>query len=127
MDSLRSALKLIHKAGVIHVDLYASNVMWMPEVDSRRLSIKIVDWDASHCLEEGDFSAKIKSLLKMRIYSGESCNFGVEHDLLYLRVYEMDVKVEDAWAWEDLASGVKGIIDTAYQHLFREMLKSGKR
>ena len=46
---------LYHDAGVTHGDLYSSNIMWKY---CESMSIKIVDCDAGHCVEEGDFLLK---------------------------------------------------------------------
>ena len=69
-DSLLVAVKAIGRAGVIHGDLYISNVMYKVlqlrrdsgEVAS--VEIKLVDWDAAHCLEEGQFSSKVEARLR---------------------------------------------------------------
>ena len=50
--------------------------------------IKNVDWDVSHCLEEGGFAPNIKAaLLAKRVYVGEIVPFGELHDWNYLSVY----------------------------------------
>jgi serine/threonine protein kinase len=50
-EKLNNAIKIIHKAGVVHLDLYLSNIMWK-ELDSDDIEIKIIDWDAGHFTAE---------------------------------------------------------------------------
>ena len=54
----RKSIESIHSAGVIHGDLFLSNVMYKIEEDNS-VSIKIIDWDAAHCLSEGKFSPEV--------------------------------------------------------------------
>jgi len=51
LDALRRAVDAIHDAGVVHLDLYPSNVMWK-EDEGGSVDVKIVDWDAAHFLNE---------------------------------------------------------------------------
>ena len=123
---LKRVVGLVHAAGVIHVDLYASNIMWKSNADNiagdpNSVCIKIVDWDASHCMEEGDFAPKINELLADRIYANRSAVFGPEHDLRYLRVYEMPIDSADNELWHDLASNNKQRIDSAFQDLMTSL------
>ena len=50
MLALRHAVNSIHVAGLVHLDLYPSNIMWRQ--DGRCFSIKIVDWDTVHAIDE---------------------------------------------------------------------------
>lgn len=43
--ALFSALRAIHGAGLVHGDVYISNVMWRLSADERNVDIKIIDWD----------------------------------------------------------------------------------
>ena len=45
LDALEALVHRVHACGVIHVDLYPSNIMWT-KVDGA-VRIKIVDWDAA--------------------------------------------------------------------------------
>lgn len=119
---LKRVIGLIHNAGVIHVDFYASNIMWKSH-ENEKIEIKIVDWDVSHCIDELHFSPKIEKILAQRIYAGKRVPFGRDHDLLYLAVYEMDLTEENQQHWNDLASGEKQRIDTAFQALMTEFTR----
>ena len=46
LSILRCAISRIHAAGVVHMDLYPSNVMWKLDKDNG-LKLKIIDWDAA--------------------------------------------------------------------------------
>mmetsp|Transcript_9548 Transcript_9548/g.29081 ORF Transcript_9548/g.29081 Transcript_9548/m.29081 type:complete len:529 (-) Transcript_9548:151-1737(-) len=48
--ALRVAMKAIHDAGVVHLDLYPSNIMWREHEGN--IIIKIIDWDTAHFLNE---------------------------------------------------------------------------
>jgi len=45
------------------------------------VEIKIIDWDTSHCLDEGEFVENVVRALIVYIGS-EHLHFGVEHDRL---------------------------------------------
>ena len=121
VSELKRCVALVHKAGVIHVDLYASNIMWNQQASENSVQIKIVDWDVSHCLEEGDFAPTIKALLAKRVYAGEIVvPFGKSHDLNYVSVYEMPMEERHVSEWEALASGDKSRIDAAFRTLMRD-------
>lgn len=116
---LKRVLLLVHQAGVIHVDLYASNIMW--KVVEYRICLKIVDWDIAHCLDEGRFAPKIEAALKDRIYDRGEVTFGIEHDNRYLAVYDLPLMEDCADQWRALASGVKSEADRGFYELMLGM------
>ena len=131
-NALFAAVDSIHKAGVLHCDLYISNVMWKlsslsPQDNSAAKSsnyvveIKIVDWDASHCLDEGQFAPMVLKALHdyFKVQNGfPEPKFGVELDLLYLSVLNKDVSDENTEYWHMLSSDVKEKMDSGYRTLF---------
>ena len=119
VSDLKRVLLLVHQAGVIHVDLYASNIMW--KVVEHRICIKIVDWDIAHCLHEGRFAPKIEAALKDRIYDRGEVTFGIEHDNRYLAVYDQPMMEAFAEQWRALASGVKCEADRGFYELMLGM------
>jgi len=121
VTELKRCVNLVHSAGVIHGDLYASNIMWKRN-EKNNVIIKIVDWDASHCLEEGRFNAAIQYVLKSRAYAGQSVSFGTCHDLQYISVYEMAFEERHRTEWMDLASGQKQRMDGAFRTLMQERM-----
>ena len=50
MTELRRAVALVHSVGVVHLDLYLSNIMWKLDERDGRMRIKIIDWDSCHRL-----------------------------------------------------------------------------
>jgi serine/threonine protein kinase len=54
-EKLKSAIRAIHVAGVVHLDLYLSNVMWK-ELESGEILLKIIDWDAAHFITASLFA-----------------------------------------------------------------------
>jgi hypothetical protein len=96
--------------------------MYKVEEDNS-VSIKIIDWDAAHCLSEGDFSPQVKK--KLVLYLGSSnVTFGSAHDRLYVNVLlqEPDGTEEEKYDWEALASGDKESIDSAFRRLLGKQL-----
>jgi hypothetical protein len=47
VEAILQAMHRIHAAGVVHVDLYFSNIMWRRDADGQML-VMIVDWDTVH-------------------------------------------------------------------------------
>ena len=81
-----------------------------------------MDWDAAHCLEEEDFAPNIKTLLEERAYAGKVVTFDESHDLRYISVYDMPIKESHTAIWEDMASGNKCRIDSAFQTLMHDAI-----
>ena len=57
MEAVTKAVNRIHHAGVVHMDLYPSNIMFRvienpTGVPSAAIDIKIIDWDAAHCIND---------------------------------------------------------------------------
>jgi hypothetical protein len=50
VTALEAAVQCIHDAGVVHVDLYITNWMWK-QIDGE-ISIKVIDWDSAHAVDE---------------------------------------------------------------------------
>ena len=116
---LKEAMQCVHETGVIHLDLYASNVMWKKSGDD--ICIKIIDWDAAHCLSEGKYAVKIREALCRR-FSTSDWQFSQEHDLMYLEAYELTFDEVSVWydaekLFDDLASTDKARIDLAFWNL----------
>jgi hypothetical protein len=120
--SAKQAVEAFHLAGVIHGDLYLSNFMW--RVNDDGMQVKVVDWDAAHCLWEGEFKPVVKD--KLADYLGaEHLQFGPEHDLMYVSVLDLDVTEGNRSLWADLAkSDQKPAIDSAFRTLLGEVLHS---
>jgi len=49
-DAIVAAVERIHAAGVVHLDLYPSNIMWSKV--GAVFSVVIIDWDSAHFIGE---------------------------------------------------------------------------
>jgi hypothetical protein len=52
LDALEQTIRWLHDAGVVHLDLFLSNIMWKPAADGTGVLIKLIDWDSVHFLNE---------------------------------------------------------------------------
>lgn len=116
VSALRQAITAVHDAGVIHCDLYVSNVMWRRGLGNT-VEIRLIDWDCAHCLDELGFNEHIEKALRANDRDG-SANFGVEHDLFYISVLEMEVDRRDEGLWTELAREDKAAVDRAFFALY---------
>ena len=118
-DQFIRIMKLVHDAGVLHCDLYLSNVMWRVN-DSDYIDIVISDWDCAHCLIEGRFYPKVLKAQASHKPT-RSAVFGRAFDKRYIVVLSIELCESD---WEmriDLASGEKEKVDGAFFDLFNQM------
>lgn len=69
--ALASAVRAIHGAGLIHGDVYVSNVMWRLSSSGGRVDIKVIDWDTVFFACDGvpqHWARRWKSRPKWRLY-----------------------------------------------------------
>jgi hypothetical protein len=118
LTELLRVMSLIHDAGVIHVDLYASNVMWKEEHD-RSVTLKIVGWETSHSLLEGAFAPQVARRLASGMHSGVPVTFGVVYDMYFLNVYRQQVGKNES-LWLDMCTSETRKIDCAFAALLQE-------
>eukprot|EP01031_Cornospumella_fuschlensis_P026910 gene26910-32518_t len=133
--ALRHAVACIHNAGVLHGDLYLSNVMWRHRNDTNSIDIKLIDWDASHLLAEGSFSSVVQARLQghyERIcVEGSLADvhvvvFGTAHDLLYLSALDLQYAAEDCELWRQLASAEPGEVNSAFFRLLSKAIAAAQ-
>jgi len=117
LRSLKEAISRIHEAGVLHCDLYPSNIMWKADAAGENVVIRLIDWDNAHCLDEQAFGDKCKAAL-MEHKPTRSATFGVDHDWKYFDVLSSAINSREEQWWTDLASNDKRIIDNAFYALF---------
>ena len=113
----RRIMGLVHLAGVIHCDLYLSNVMWRKKLNGNLVDIVIIDWDCAHCLSEQKFSEKIIEALKNH-QSRREAVFGTSFDEKYIEVLFIEYVEADKHLWAALATDEKSAIDAAFYGLF---------
>jgi len=72
--AVREAMLAVHEAGVIHGDLYISNIMWRsPSTDA--VEVKFIDWDTAFFAQDGvpaDLAEIWMHKPKWRSYKGPS-------------------------------------------------------
>lgn len=71
VTALVAALRAIHGAGLIHGDVYISNVMWRLSGDGGSVDIKVIDWDTVFFACDGvpkHWAWRWKSRPKWRLY-----------------------------------------------------------
>jgi hypothetical protein len=119
---LKRVVSLMHLAGVIHCDLYLSNVMWRLNPASGEMEIKLIAFDISHQLCEGDFAPHVRSCLEnhyadLNLPDHVDLKFGTEHDLCFLSVLDVPVDDGSKHLWIDLSSNDVGRINSAFKKL----------
>lgn len=121
LAELEFAVTAVHDAGVIHVDLYASNIMWKVEHDGS-ICVKIIDWDTAHSVLEGAFTKRVAEKLQKGPFRNVPKPFGVEYDMCYLKIYQHQQDVGDNRdLWEALSSNNKQVIDSAFAQLIEQL------
>jgi hypothetical protein len=119
--ALCDAVHAIGEAGVIHGDLYISNVMY--KMEDNEIKIKIVDWDTAHCLEEKQFVETAEMRLIDFFGDIKNVQFSVAHDKMYVDALGQELNDIDEFIWTDLASGQKNEMDSAFTTLLMKSLK----
>lgn len=123
--ALTAAVAAVHEAGVLHCDLYLSNVMWKQE--GKTVTIKLIDWDTAHLISSGRFEDRALERLEQYFDGRKAVVCGPEHDLAYLSVLSFPYCDADASLWTRLA-GNKCEIDDAFKSLlFKSMSASGSK
>ncbi len=58
---------MLHQAGVVHLDLFPSNIMWKFEGEGTKIEVKLIDFDAAHSISK-NFTAAIINILSHRMF-----------------------------------------------------------
>lgn len=80
--------------------------------------IKIIDWDASHCLSEGSFHPNVLERLVVNLPHTEVV-FGKEHDLKYVNALKVERGAVEDSVWDRLSTDNVSAVNTAFRELFR--------
>ena len=94
LERLRRAMHKFHSAGVVHLDLYLSNVMWRMDPSNPSLvQIQIIDWDSAHFVSE-----ILEKRVVTRLYEGRialAAKFGpslTSYDFSLFKVIEQQIE-----------------------------------
>lgn len=152
MKKMEYILSLFKLAGVLHVDLYPSNyfnkykggggggdlyedskenevlqeVKEEKEMSEEEMDILIIDLDASHLIEEGDFHENVKDRL-VGFLGKENVEFSHSHDVMYLDALLLPVSEDNEQLWSHISSGDKKLADEAFNTLLRMRLEERGR
>ena len=120
ISTFRAVVGYIHDAGVLHCDLYPSNIMWRVTAHNGVL-IKIIDWDVAHCLSEINFSTNVKFAIESH-NTVRSSNFGIQHDNDYIDALEYAIQESSDDLSKGIFSTVKAELDTAFFGFFQRWI-----
>jgi len=75
ISALQEAMIALHEAGVIHGDMYISNIMWRASPTSTAVEVMLIDWDTAFLAQDGipeDMERAWKSTCKWCLYQARS-------------------------------------------------------
>ena len=118
---LCDAVESFEKAGVIHCDLYVSNMFWKVDVDGV-MNLKVIDWDWSHLIGERptddclEHISAHKSWLNSRLKHVLGDVICPELDVTYVELIRF---ANDHWEqmglqWETFGSDQAGVLNDAF-------------
>jgi hypothetical protein len=64
LEDFLQVLGAVHEAGVVHMDLYVSNVFWR-KLQTGGYEFRIIDWDAAMCRNDR-LNAETRRILQPR-------------------------------------------------------------
>lgn len=101
IKELKRSYKLMHAAGVVHVDGYPSNILWKKDINGA-IVIRFVDFDAASVIDQ-PFDLGIHELLNSAEYCGSFYYWGgdalkarAEHDAWFVYLYSLMTTEEKA-------------------------------
>jgi serine/threonine protein kinase len=112
LKELKRAVDTIHGAGVVHLDLYPSNIMW--KFDDSDVKIRIIDWDVAHCVCE-----ELAEAVGCAKRGGHETTLNFELDNQFIAVQEWAWQVKDSdpdvgSSFHKLSTASKDEIDKAF-------------
>ena len=127
-DTLVSTMETVvddmHEKGVVHMDLYLSNIMWK-KLDNGSFSVQIIDFDTAHVLGKPLTRATIQRMAELKsnfIRLGR--NASIHHDNLYMKmlkekIHEEKLRVEQPGESEkDVKSRLDGACASFMEDIF---------
>ncbi len=87
---LRTSVREIHNSGIVHMDLYPSNIMWkLGQSRDDEIQIKFIDWDAIQIIGE-PYSLKVKDRLKVTLLDSVDGRWDLEYiDVICRNIQEL--------------------------------------
>lgn len=123
-DSVVTVVGGMHGAGVVHVDLYPSNMMWRATVTGT-VEVKLIDFDVAHLTKEGEWKDDVREILEGIASERQDVGWVMyeqvdkKWDLQYIRVLRTLVENVGNKEYEDifkgLSSGKVGEINDAFR------------
>ena len=93
---IEAVVQDMHQKGVIHMDLYLSNIMWKKKSNGS-FSIRLIDFDAVHTLGEVLTAAAMKQLAEGNVQ--DFLKLGIqatkEHDTLYIDMLKENIDEDE--------------------------------
>lgn len=80
---LTNIVTMMHGAGVVHLDLYPSNIMWKP--DDAKVKMMIIDLDSAHFVDERVHENVTNRLERYKNDRNITANTLVDLDLTYIK------------------------------------------
>jgi hypothetical protein len=122
LNKLELAMHCFHAVGVVHLDLYLSNIIWRELNED--VEIKIIDWDSAQLIETGLSDIVLKrltsdrnALYKISFTEGQAFDYTYEHyDISLLKVL---LFFQDE---PDLQAKTKAELDLAFRHAQKKYL-----
>lgn len=122
----RAVMEAVHReCGVVHMDLYLSNIMW--KVDKEKVSVKIIDWDAAHRIGKiftPRVSVRIRNFGAARLKFVDPTKATTACDTFYLDA--LDFALQDEELFGSLQSEDKPALDASFAVLCDDYVISQK-
>ena len=117
VGAMKEAVAQFHSLGLVHMDLYLSNVMWCKDLNGV-YSIKIVDFDSIHQMGER-FSARMVQRLEELGFPEEYINGGAQprFDESYFHHVESHIDEPDL-LYQDDQEATKWALDDFFKRTF---------
>lgn len=113
VTAVEEAVKAVHEAGVVHMDLYVSNIMHRVRADGA-VEIKFVDWDVAHLIGERICDQVLQA--RRGGHDRPEAEAGPKADLNLVAALRKDGTKE---IWQQLAVGsTKQAMDIAFFNLY---------
>lgn len=116
VKQIKAVVARIHARGVVHMDLYPSNIMWRLNATSRSIDVKIIDWDAAHfvgeCFTQEVLAALEKAMWRTQLYLDVDGTRAVcEYDNVFVGI------MHDNYRDPSLRTDNKSELDQAFQQM----------